>query len=353
VPVHHGEFRTIGGYDAPRFDVRRFLALVREGRQLVEQQRAALIHCNSAAPTQWMLPVARRLRLPLLVQLHAPYLRRDRFTLGLTQASLVVGVSSAVLRGLLDDGMPDQRTRVVHLGQDLGRLRTGGATGLRAELGIPADAIVVVSVGSLIRRKGFDILLRATSRLAPAPDVRVLIVGAGPERTNLEALAAELSITEAVRFLGERDDVGAILRDTADILVSAARSEAFGLTLVEAGGCGLPVIAPAVDGIPEVVVDGETGLLIAPEDEAELARAIARLARDPELRERLGAAGRTRVETHFSIARYVDEIQQAYDELLTRPREKYGWLGEWSRPWAYVKWLASVGLGRVFGGKDD
>jgi len=299
-----------------------------------------------------MLPVARRASLPLLVQLHAPYLRRDRFTLGLTQASFVTGVSSAVLRGVLEDGMPKDRTRVVHCGQDISRLETGSATELRSELGIPQGAIVVASIGSLIRRKGFDILLRAASRLGSSVDVRVLVVGEGPERQNLEALARELAIDGSVSFLGERGDVGAILRDAVDIVVSAARSEAFGLTLVEAGGCRLPVIAPAVDGIPEVVVDGENGLLIAPEDEVELAAAITRLATDRGLRERLGHAGRKRVETHFSIRRYVDEMQSIYDELLARPSENYGWLGEWSRPWTYVKWLANAGLRRVLGSEQ-
>ncbi len=132
--------------------------------------------------------------------------------------------------------------------------------------------MIIATVGSLIKRKGIDLLIRSLAALmASGEEVQLLIIGSGPEREALMALAVELGVAERVHFLGERPDSAAILRGGVDLLVSGAREEVFGLTLAEAGMLGLPVSAYRVGGIPEVVEEGVTGLLATPGDWAEMA----------------------------------------------------------------------------------
>jgi hypothetical protein len=336
VPVSRSRFPILLDWAEPRFDVRGFARLVREGADLVRRHGIRLVHANSAAPTQWMLPVARRARLPLVTHLHANYDLRGRCTFGLHHATLVAGVSRATVQGLLDDGVPAERVRVVHNGVDRERLGRGDATRLRSSLGIAPTDVVLSCVGSLIHRKGIDVLLHAFARLRhAAPDVHLLVIGDGPERDALVALAGELGLGAAAHFLGERDDVGAILRDAVDVSVSASRDEALALFLLEAMAFGRPVVATNVGGTAEAVDDGVTGYLVGAEDPVGLADLTQRLVRDTALRRRFGEAARRRAERDFSAERMVAQLCALYDELLARPARQLGWTGPHGplRPW--------------------
>ncbi len=309
----------------PRFDVVSYARLVRTGVRLVREHGILLLHANSGAPTQWLVPVARRMRLPLVTHLHSPYGLRERCAFLLHQATCLVGVSAAILRDLIADGVPPERTRVIHNGVDLKHLARGDARNLRQSLGITPQEVVLTAVGSLIPRKGFDVLLDAMAQLVGRGlPVRVLIVGDGPDLTLLREQARSLGLEGRAHFLRERSDVGAILRDAADVAVAAARSEAFGLSAIEAGAFGLPVVATAVDGVPEVVQDGVTGRLVPPEDPTALAGALEVLVRDPAERRRLGDAGRACVLERFSVARQAAAFSDLYAELLARSRAPGG-----------------------------
>lgn len=351
IPVETDRFTILLDWNPPRFDVARYAALVRKGLRLVRDNGVRLVHANSGAPNQWMVPVARAARVPLLAHLHAVYQLRERCTLGLHHAPLAVGVSAAVLQGLLEDGVPASRTRVVHNGIDLDRLAVGDASRLRADLGLRDGEAVVVGIGSLDAGKKFDDLLRALALLrGERRAATLLIAGDGPERRRLERLAGELGLTEAVRFLGWRDDVGAILRDAADIFASASAAESFMLTGAEAAAFGVPVVSTAVGGVVEQVRDGATGLLVPPNDPPALAAALRALVDDPGLRRRLGEAGRTLVRERFTIQRNVQELAAAYDELLERPRAAFGWTSGWGPvgPWGR---LVGAALRRRLGGR--
>ncbi len=337
VPAKTGRFTMLLDWGAPRFDVRGHVALVREGLSLVRRHGIRLIHANSGAPSQWMIPVARSARIPIVAHLHAIYDLRGRCIFGLHHPTEIVGVSRETVHGLVDDGVPPQRTRVVHNGIDLGRLAAGDARDLRPRLGIAPDEVVIVGVGSLIPRKGFHVLLDAFARLRAAhPRTRLLVVGDGPEREALDVLARSLGLAGSVHFLGERADVGAIFRDAGDLMASASFEEAFGLAVMEAAAMGLPVVATRVAGTAEVVADGVTGIIVPVEDAEALARGLARLVEDAEARRRFGEAGRALIQAEYTIERNVLAFTDIYETLLARPASDLGWLSAWGplRPWA-------------------
>jgi glycosyltransferase involved in cell wall biosynthesis len=313
--------------------------LVAAARSIVRAHSIRLIHANSLETVKWLLPAARSAAIPMLVHVHSQSTESERCYGWLHQAGMIVGASAAALRGFVDDGTPVRRLRVVHNGVDPERLETGDAMDLRARLGIRPDEIVMTAVGSLIERKGQDVLLAAVAELHRSSlRYRLLIVGSGPERAALEARARTLGIEAIVHFLGERTDVGAILRHATDIAVSAAHAEAFPLNVLEAAFCGRPVVASAIPAHAEAVVDGETGLLVPDNDPSALARAIERLTADPGLRRRYGDAGKRRVEKHFLATRYVAGFQEVYDELLSGPRWRWGWWAGWVWPSVYTRW---------------
>jgi L-malate glycosyltransferase len=320
-PTTLTDFAYYLDYDSPPPNPWRYAGFVRAGLALVRRHGVRVIHANSAAPVQWLLPVARLARRRMLVHLHSSYLRRARVVLGLRHVDLAVGVSASVLAGLRGDGVPEARLRVIYNGIDTARLDRGGAAadtgdaaaGLRSGLGLAADTPLVAAVGSLIPRKGHDVLLRALALLRPG-SARLAIAGDGPERPALERLAAELGVAGQVAFLGYCADPGPLYR-AADIVALASRGEALPLVLLEAGCLARPVVATAVGGVAEAVADGVTGLLVPPDDPPALAAALARLVGEPATRARMGAAGRERVLARFSIGQMTAGFLEVYRAL--------------------------------------
>lgn len=319
IPVFRDDFTYYFDYASPPFSPRDYLRLVRRGRQLISHCDADLVHCNSAAPAQWMLPACRWQRRPMLVNMHAPYLRRSRYVLGLHLADRIVAVASAISEPLTADGMARDRIGVVYNGFDREALLRGDAAGLRDALGIPPEAVVGAIAGSLILRKAHDVLFEAMRAMAPpSRPFYVLVIGEGPERSSFEKAAAGLP----VHFLGYRADLGAILRDSADFLVAPSRQEAFGRVIIEAAFAGIPAIGSNVDGIPEAIQDNVTGLLVPPETPAVLARAISRLVEDDSLRHGLGLAAQRRAMERFAIETSVAGMLAEYRATLDRYRNE-------------------------------
>jgi glycosyltransferase involved in cell wall biosynthesis len=174
---------------------------------------------------------------------------------------------------------------------------------------VPLDAIprarhegprpLLVSVGRLKAPKDSLTLVRALAAL-PAGSFEALIVGDGPDRPALEDELRVLGLDDRVRLVGERHDVQALLAD-GDVFVLSSTSEGLPVSVLEAMAAELPVVASRVGGVPELVVDGKTGLLVPPGDPHELAAALRRLVNDRDLRRRLGAAGRVRAGTQFNL----------------------------------------------------
>ncbi|ASP39657.1 hypothetical protein CHH28_13680 [Bacterioplanes sanyensis] len=326
-------FTLLLGWSAPRFNVLAYGRLVRDAIALIKRFDVALVHVNSGAPTQWMHLAARWAGLPLVTHLHCRYPLKDRLSLGLHQASMLVGVSAPVIEQLVDDGMPAERCSVIANGIDTRALETQSGSNLRTLLQLDDSDFLLVTVGSLIHRKGMDLIIQAVSELGQLGiDAHLAIIGDGEERAALQQQTLNLGLQQRIHILGERSNVSALLRQGADVFVSAAREEVFGLVLAEAGLNRLPVVAPKVGGIPTVVRAGETGLLVEHESVPALTQALASLHNDPALRRQLGEAGRQRVLKHFSIEQYVGRFEALYQRLLQKTHYRMGWLSPWRLP---------------------
>lgn len=317
VPTYRSDFAIHFDYpdsSAP-FSWSGYAGRVREAVSLIRRHGIRVLHANSAAPTQWLAPAAAWTRTPLLTHLHIGYMRRSRYALLLHEADLLVGVAAAMTEPLRADGVPASRLRTIHNGIDPARLAPSDPP-LRARLGLTPGVFVIGSIGSLILRKGHDLLLQALARLEGAV---ALIAGAGPDAQAIEALARELGVAERVRFLGHMPDPGSLYA-ACDVFVLAARREGLPLVLAEAGWCGRPVVATAVGGVPELVRDRETGLLVPREDPQALAAALERLAADPGLRERLGRAARRHVAEGFTVQAMATRFADTYETLAAAGR---------------------------------
>lgn len=209
------------------------------------------------------------------------------------------------------------KVRVIPNGADAAALRAAAdADRARAGLDLPPGTPVIAMIGEVGRRKDQATLLEALARLAPDRDFTVLVAGEGPDRPALERRTADLGLIGRVRWLGFRSDVPDLMA-ASDLLVLPTREEGFPNTLLEGMALGLPVVSTPVDGIPELVVHGETGLLVPPQDAPALAAALAALLDDPARRRALGEAGRRRAETEFDQERIMDRVEALVRETLT------------------------------------
>ncbi|MEA3400965.1 MAG: glycosyltransferase family 4 protein [Armatimonadota bacterium] len=230
----------------------------------------------------------------------------------------VIAISEAVAGQF--EGLPC-RVHVVPNGIPLERFAPGPPPeGLREELGLGAGPVVTV-VGRLTPWKGHQVLLRAWPQVAErVPGGRLLIVGEvafweDSYQDELHALAQELGVGGSVRWAGFREDVPDLLR-LSDLLVLPSIGEPFGRVVIEGMAAALPVVATASGGVPEIVVEGETGLLVPPGEHEPLAEAIVALLEDPARAEAMGQAGHRRALAHFDVRRVAREVAEVYEHVL-------------------------------------
>jgi glycosyltransferase involved in cell wall biosynthesis len=268
--------------------------------------------------------LARSLRLPTSPFFNHMILDSKLMTMVQRRLSSTVAIAVASSHAARDwacarYGLPARRVEVVYPGHDVGRfaaIPTGAGEAVRATLGLAPTAPVIALVGRLVTaQKGQDLMIRAMPEvLRQCPDAVLLIVGDGPDRATVGALASRLGRASAVRFLGWRDDIAGLLAASNVVAVPSMIDEAFGLTALEGMAAGRPVIAFASGGLPELVRHGETGFLVPRGDLAGLAAAILRLLTDAALRHRLGAAGR-RVAAAFTSEARVNALSDIYERI--------------------------------------
>lgn len=197
---------------------------------------------------------------------------------------------------------------------DLSHFDTSG--GPRSEDGSDEGRPVVLTIARLAEQKGIRYLLDAASSV---PEADFLIAGDGPDRQALESRAHQLGLAERVRFLGFRDDIPGLLA-ACDVFVLPSLYEGFPLSILEALGVGKPVVASAVGGIPEVIQDGRTGLLVPAGDPGALADAIRRILNDSADARAMARAGQELVRENYSVEAMVRTVSTLYDELLAEAR---------------------------------
>jgi glycosyltransferase involved in cell wall biosynthesis len=226
--------------------------------------------------------------------------------------------SHAIRQKVIAKGLaPEDRITTIHYGLDISRFdHLPDRACSRHELGLPPDAPVVATVCRLEKQKGLPYLLEAFRRVREClPRTILLVVGKGPLDASMRAFVKQEGLAGSVRFLGWRSDIPRVLA-AVDVLALASLWEAFGLVFGEAGLARVPVAATCVEGIPEVVRDGETGLLVPPEDAGALAKAILTLLRDRDLAASMGNAGNAYIRAHFTTDRMVRRHIELYDQLL-------------------------------------
>lgn len=215
-------------------------------------------------------------------------------------------------------GIPADRVVTIHNGVDAQYFQRGRSqAAARQELGLPTDGrLIVGGVGRLDAAKGFAYLIEAVAILAADfPQLHVAIAGQGGLRGELEELARRLDVADRVQFLGQCADVR-VAYDALDVFAMPSLCETIGYALLEAMGHELPTVGATVGGIPEVIVEGETGFLTPARDEMKFAAALRPLLESQELRLRFGRAGRERVSRHFTEADCVQKTLEVYREML-------------------------------------
>jgi sugar transferase (PEP-CTERM/EpsH1 system associated) len=243
----------------------------------------------------------------------------NRWTVGLDDR--VIAVCELARRAEIERGrVAPEKVITIYNAVDPARLADPAATTPGAQVPVPASATGRRLIGTVCRfhpQKGLDQLIAAFAELCKrTPDVQLLLVGDGELRGQLETQVRRLGLADHVTFTGFRTDVPAILTEL-DLFVLPSLWEGLPLVLLEAMAAQLPVVATAVGGTPELVLDGETGLLVPPADPTALAAAMHFLLTQDALRREMGRRGRRRVEREFSATRAVAETTQLYEELLS------------------------------------
>jgi glycosyltransferase involved in cell wall biosynthesis len=230
-------------------------------------------------------------------------------------ARRIIVVSRSARRAYLERSHVDPARVVTIPNGVVGRPLRGAGRAIRTELGLRPTDRVVVMTAPMRREKGHQRAFAALASLRDGvPELRVLLLGEGVDRSEIESQASSLRAT--VLALGYRSDVMAVL-DAADAVLHTPVTDALPTGLIEAAAAGVPVVASAVGGIPEIVEHESTGLLVGPEaDPEEVANALGRVLRDPELRSRLGVEARRRFEAKFSASHWAERLRRTYDAAL-------------------------------------
>ena len=304
-------------------------AAARLGRW-IRERHIQILHSHLFTSSLCSSPVGWMCRVPFIVE--TPHVREswrrgwkaDNFTVDRIAGRFVdryIAVSYANARYLIEEkGLPEVKVRVIQNGTDLGRFNPAHVSppGLRAELGIGAVDPVVLVTARLEPQKGHSVLLNAMPEvLREFPNARLLCLGDGVLREELERQSQQLGLQENVRFLGFRSNVTDWLA-LCDFTVLPSFYEGLPLVAVESLAAGRAMVATAVDGTPEVIVNGRTGITVPPGDPVALAAAICSMLRSPVLRQRMAEQGRAYVLERFSQERQVRETAEFYLEALGR-----------------------------------
>jgi glycosyltransferase involved in cell wall biosynthesis len=283
-----------------------------------------IIHTSDKKRAVMLTSLLHRLTgIPFVYHIHNNFADYPANRAALRRAAAIIANSADMRQDFVRALGPGlERIRVIYNGLDADEFAPGLPSGLRVELGVAPNAVLIGVVSRLAPDKGQETFIRAAARVA-AREPRAQFVLAGDDSIfsdnadyvpMLHRLVAELGLAPRTHFLGCRSDMAAVYCGL-DIVVNTAWREAFGMVVVEGTACGKPVVGTRAGGIPEILTHGEDGFLFPVRDDAALADLLTDLIRDPALRARIGAAGRAMVLRRFTIAVQTRATEQVYEEV--------------------------------------
>jgi len=323
--LRHGCIET---RSAPFYPWRKLLWIHRRSQnvkglmKVLQIEKPDLVHVNDI----WWVPQTLRAlqhiekqRIPIVVHVRQEIECSKVKRYELDKSSLVFAVSCRVREALEAGGVPGQRLRVLYSGLDLAKISNHG---VGQEGGRPFDisseAPLIGTVANLFPRKGYEVMLEALSKvLEVIPNVHYLIIGKGNKQyeKRLKSRVNELGLGNQVHFTGFQDPVFSSLA-CLDVYVHPALMEGFGISVLESMAMEKPVIATKTGGLPEIVEDKRTGILVPPGNTTALARAIVALLQDSRQRAEMGRVGRKRVTEYFTVEAMMGKMVQEYNLLI-------------------------------------
>ena len=299
------------------FDLRSAWRLAR----LVRAEHFDVVHCHKGRARTQALLAGFLARIPVLILnrgVSFPLQRWNRLGYTASRVTAIVAVCESIKRGLVASGVPADKIEVVYSGTDLARFhpQVDGAP-IRRDLGLGPEHALVTQVGIRSWRGNDDVLDAMVRGAREAPHARLLFVGAPPPRIAiLQDKAAQRGLAGRVFVWGHREDIPEIL-SASDLVVDASYA-GLGLTgsVREALAVETPVIATDLEGMPELIADGETGVLVPPRNPEALGQAILRMLDNPARAQAMARAGRKRVEAHFSLAAKIERTEALYRRLV-------------------------------------
>jgi glycosyltransferase involved in cell wall biosynthesis len=309
-----------------RLDLRPWRTVLRRLRQA----KVDILHTHKFGSNVWGAALASLSRVPVFVaHEHTWSYSGDRLRvladrrLIAARADAFIAVSGDDQRKMVEiERIPPEKVRLIPNGIDMAPARPEARTETREALGLTVDQPVIGTVAALRAQKALDVLIEAVALLRPQfPEIVALIVGGTttqPDETErLSAVAKQVGVDSAVRFLGTRSDIPELLA-AMDIALTTSDYEGSPLSVMEYMEAGLPVVATRVGGVPDIVVDGETGIIVPPRDPAAVAREVGRLLKHADEARRMGEAGRSRRRAEFDLAVTVRRVEELYEELYER-----------------------------------
>lgn len=287
---------------------------------LLRRERFDVMHTHKFGSNLWGTVIGRACRVPVIVAHEHTWsysgnrlrLWIDGRLIGRLATCFVAGSSADGGKMISLEGVPEGKVKVMPGTAYLPRA-TASDGNIRSELGLPSDAPVVAVAAVLRPQKALDVLLTAHARvLERVPQAHLVIAGDGDCREDLERLAAKLGLNGNVHFLGNRQDVDAILR-AADVAALSSDFEGSPMFVTECMASGTPLVSTAVGGVPDMLENGRSGVLVPPRDPEALGAGIAALLEDPAERERLVAEGTRRLADYSA-----DSVAEAYGQLYER-----------------------------------
>ncbi|GKV65699.1 MULTISPECIES: N-acetyl-alpha-D-glucosaminyl L-malate synthase BshA [unclassified Sporosarcina] len=321
--IHFHEV-TIEGYAVfkyPPYDI----ALANRIAQIIESEDLDLLHVHYAVPHAISAVLAKDMAestIGIITTLHGtdvtilgydPNLK-NTLSYGINKSDRVTAVSHSLQNETIELLHPKTAIQTIYNFIDEDKYYPHETTSLREELGITADENVLIHISNFRKVKRIPDIIKSFELIRKQHNVKLLLVGEGPEKFDLEKYVKTKGLQDDILFLGKRDDLPELL-SLSDVMLLLSEKEAFGLVLLEGFACGVPAVATAIGGIPEVVEDGHNGYLVELGDVQAVAERVTRLLTDEELRRQMKQHAVQTVQEQFSSEHIVSQYEALYEEV--------------------------------------